>query len=155
MNSYQDICAYIAAEGVARGYAVIPEVRLHLDGAWIDLDLVWVAPRPGPHAPPNPETGFLSRWQLITTFEVEGSNVPYAAFMRHLERLDFMESVQTEPFNRFVVLYTEHHARLGWGPEVDRTNELLGRVLWAAEYADRMQITDGPFLPESIAAWLG
>ena len=150
MHTFHDIAAYLCRLGVMKGYSVIPEVWLPLEESRMEVDLIWATRLPDSEEPPNPVDGFLKCWQIVATFEIEGANVSKKRFEEHLRRIDHLANIDgTEP-SRFIVLYTEHHSRVGWGPGVDRTAKLWSHLTSAADFADRVHVTDGPGLEDLL-----
>lgn len=152
--SYQEIAAYICREGSDRGYSVIPEVRLPTAEGRMHVDLVWAVrlPEPSQH-PPDRVTGFLSRWQLIATFEIEGADVPLDRLETHLERAEALVNMDGSSPEKFVVLYTQHHGREGWGAdtEADRIEHVDVRVRSAEDCEHIIVVCVGADLPARLA----
>jgi len=129
-----DIYAELIQTGVGKGYCVIPEFRVGLEGGKRNknIDLVWATRKSSTDMRQNCES--LKYWTLHATFEIDACdvrNIPGKEFNRHVCDLPNIKNIDPgQSICHFIVLYTSAHDR-NWNHRRNVEVDVALRKKWA------------------------
>jgi len=137
-----DLYADLIAEGVKRGFAVIPEFRVPVTSAkgrarQKNIDLVWATHKHACNHGALIPCNNLCHWDVIAAIEIEGCNVALARIEQHRRDFAWLRRNGAPNLIGAVALYTGAHDRK-WLVRQDRaTMQVINR--------QSLSVTTSPF----------